>query len=166
MAIENTLLRSHLLDLLRGSGAHVDVLSALADLPADVRGTKPPDAPHSAWELLEHIRFTLHDLLDYCVNPHYREPAWPRDYWPHSSEPATDQAWSNSVIALEVDLKEFERLIRNPASDLFATIPWAKEGHTLLRETLLAADHTSYHTGELVYLRRSLGVWKSESGKG
>lgn len=164
MTIEDTSLRSHLLDLLRGSGAHVDVLSALAGLPPHLRGKRPPGAPHSAWELLEHIRFTLHDLLDYCVNPHYREPAWPRDYWPHSAEPATDlatdQDWCESVTALEADLAEFERLIRNPRTDLFAAIPWAKAGHTPLREVLLAADHTSYHTGELVYLRRLLGAWK------
>jgi hypothetical protein len=30
-----------------------------------------------------------------------------------------------------------------------------------LREVLLAADHNSYHTGELVFLRRILGAWKS-----
>ena len=34
------------------------------------------------------------------------------------------------------------------------------DGQTLLREALLAADHSAYHIGQLVLLRQLLGVWK------
>ncbi|MBA2528334.1 MAG: DinB family protein, partial [Pyrinomonadaceae bacterium] len=30
---------------------------------------------------------------------------------------------------------------------------------TYLRELLLVADHTAYHLGELVVVRRALGAW-------
>jgi uncharacterized damage-inducible protein DinB len=33
-------------------------------------------------------------------------------------------------------------------------------GQNLLREALLIADHTSYHTGQIVLLRRLLGDWQ------
>ncbi len=62
--------------------------------------------------------------------------------------------------ALKEDLEAFGELVKNPSSNLYAPIPWAKEGQTLLREVLLAADHNSYHTGELIFLRRLLGAWK------
>ena len=42
--------------------------------------------------------------------------------------------------------------------DLFARIPHGT-GQTYLRELLLAADHTSYHLGQMVVVRRALGIW-------
>jgi hypothetical protein len=63
------------------------------------------------------------------------------------------------VRALKEDLEAFEELIKNPDSNLYVQIPWGKKDQTLLREVLLAADHNSYHTGELVFLRRMLGAW-------
>ena len=45
-------------------------------------------------------------------------------------------------------------------ADLFAELPWAP-GYTPLRELLLAADHNGYHLGQVVALRRRLGLWPS-----
>ncbi len=53
----------------------------------------------------------------------------------------------------------FAKLLRT--EPLHTPFPWAgKPDQTLLREALLIADHTSYHTGELIVLRRLLGAWK------
>jgi hypothetical protein len=52
-----------------------------------------------------------------------------------------------------------EDLVRDPATDLFARIPWG-DGQTILREALLVADHNAYHVGELVVVRRLLGAWR------
>lgn len=160
MPENNAALREQLYQLLSGAQAHVDVLSALKDFPAKHYGTKPKGAPHSAWELLEHMRMALRDLWDFSTNPKYMEKRWPEDYWPASAEPPSNPAWKTSVKALEEDLAAFGDLVRNPASNLYAQIPWGKENQTLLREVLLAADHNSYHTGELIFLRRILGIWK------
>jgi hypothetical protein len=161
MANQDEALRAQLVDLLKGGNAHATLDDAVDDFPAQLYGKKPDKSPHSAWELLEHLRFTLHDLLDYCTNPEYVDPSWPDDYWPQSSAPAKKEDWQASVKALKADMKSFEDLIRDPSSNLYAEIPWAKDHQTLLREVLLAADHNSYHIGELVLLRRILGVWKS-----
>ena len=107
------------------------------------------------------MRFTLRDLWDFSTNDKYVEKKWPDDYWPTSPEPPSKEAWHDSVRALEEDLAAFEKLVKDPHSNLYAKIPWGEKGQTLLREVLLAADHTSYHTGELVFLRRLLGAWKS-----
>ena len=58
------------------------------------------------------------------------------------------------------DLKAVEALVRNPKTDLYAKIPWG-DGQTILRETLLVADHNAYHLGELLAVRRLLGAWKA-----
>jgi uncharacterized damage-inducible protein DinB len=153
-------LRDHLVELLLGGNAHVDVLTALKGLPAKLYGAKPQNSPHSAWELLEHMRIALRDLWDFSTNAEYAERSWPDDYWPATAEPPSKEAWQSSVRALKEDLEAFRKLIKNPKSNLYAQIPWGKKDQTLLREVLLAADHTSYHTGELVLLRRILGAWK------
>jgi hypothetical protein len=161
MSNEDRALRDQLVEFLKGGSAHVDTATALKNFPAKFYGEKPPNAPHSAWELLEHMRLALKDLLDFSTNPEYVDPNWPDDYWPSSAAPPSEEEWKKSVRALNSDLKAFERLVLDPESNLHAEIPWAKNHQTLLHEVLLAIDHTSYHIGEIVILRRMLGIWNS-----
>ena len=44
--------------------------------------------------------------------------------------------------------------------DLTAKVPTGKSGQTYIRAILLVADHTAYHVGQLVAVRRALGIWK------
>jgi hypothetical protein len=158
---ENAILREQLVQVLRGGAAHVDFLSALKDFPAEHYGTTPQNAAHSAWELLEHIRIALHDLYEFSTSDKYEEKKWPEGYWPEAAKPASPQNWHASVRAIEESLQQFEALVKDPRSNLFAQIPWGtSKDQTLLREVLLAATHTSYHIGEFVLLRRLLGAWK------
>jgi DinB superfamily len=160
MTTQETLLREQLTALLKGGQAHATLAEALANFPEDRAGDKPNGLPYSAWQLLEHIRVTLHDLLDFSTNSDYVELNWPDDYWPNGASPRDGESWHASVAAVEADLKEFARLVHSPKSNLYATIPWGKNNETLLREVLLAADHTSYHVGELILLRKMIGLWK------
>jgi hypothetical protein len=50
-----------------------------------------------------------------------------------------------------------ERLVGDRSVDLYARIPWG-DGQTILREALLVADHNAYHLGQLVMLRKSIGI--------
>lgn len=152
-------LREHVLYLLRGGGAHVDFEGALSDIQPKLRGAKANNVPHTPWRLLEHMRLAQSDILDFCTNPNYRDRTFPDDYWPKSDRPESEAAWNNSIKQFRQDLKNMEELVANPKTDLFTKIPWG-DGQTYLREALLAADHNSYHLGELVTLRRLLGDWK------
>ena len=51
-------LRSQLVELLKSKNAHVDLDGAIKGLPAKLRGVKPKDAAHTAWQLVEHIRIS------------------------------------------------------------------------------------------------------------
>src|SRR5690349_7523872 len=62
--------------------AHATFDAAVRHLPTELRGQRPRGSPHSAWELLEHIRITQADLLDFMENAQYEAPEWPRSYWP------------------------------------------------------------------------------------
>jgi hypothetical protein len=153
-----TNLRQELAPLLTWSAAHATFDAAVARLPVAARGKVPPEAPYSAWQLVEHMRLAQADILEFCVSRRYREKQWPRDYWPASAAPPGARAWSASIARFRKDRAALERLVTNPRRDLLAKVP-AGTGQTFLREVLLAADHTAYHVGELVLLRRLLGHW-------
>ena len=159
---EDRVLREQLVAFLRGGQAHADLHAVLDDFPKELRGAKPQGSPYSAWQLLEHIRLALDDLLEFSTDSHYVTKQWPEDYWPKEEAPATGAAWDASVKALRKGMADFEKLVGDPESNLYATIPWG-DGQTLLREVLLAGQHTSYHVGQLVLLRRQLGAWKHSS---
>jgi hypothetical protein len=158
---DDAALREQLVALLKGGQAHATFTDAVEHFPADRISERPAGLPYSAWQLVEHIRITLHDLLEFVTNSNYVELDWPSGYWPNDAAPSNDQSWNATLRAVHADLKSFEALIHSADSNLYATIPWGKNGETLLREVLLAADHTSYHVGELILLRRLLGIWKS-----
>jgi uncharacterized damage-inducible protein DinB len=152
-------LRAHLKKILSWEDAHVGFDATVEGLPSRLRGVTPKGSPHSAWHLLEHVRRTQADILDFCRNPGYKELAWPADYWPPSAAPPTDEAWQESIAAVRRDRAALEALADDASIDLFARIPHGS-GQTYLRELLLVADHNAYHVGQLVAVRQSLGAWK------
>jgi len=160
MPREEAVIRKALLEFIQGASAHASLQDAVKDFPAALYGEKPAGAPHTAWQLLEHIRITLHDLVDFCRDPNYSAPPWPEGYWPKHDAPASPAEWTASVKALRADLRHLEKIVEDSSVDLFAKIPWG-DGQTVLREILLAGDHTSYHLGQLIMLRKQLGEWKS-----
>ena len=83
----------------------------------------------------------------------------PKAYWPVTAEPPTPESWDQALDAIKADAEAFAALLAMPDADLFTPFPWG-EGQNLLREALLIADHNSYHVGELIVLRRLLGIWK------
>ncbi len=151
-------LREHLLELLRGGHAHLDFEKAIAGLPVDLRGAKPPGVPHTPWRLLEHMRIAQRDILRFSVDPEHVSPDFPDGYWPEGDAPPNSQAWAQSVAAFRADLSAMIDLVSDPETDLFKPIQIG-QGQTILREALLVADHNAYHLGQLVIVRRLLGAW-------
>jgi hypothetical protein len=84
---ESRSIREHVDDLLLMKGAHIAFDAAVADFPVEMRGAKPDGVPHSAWELLEHMRLAQEDILDFSRNSEYKDKAFPDDYWPSTPAP-------------------------------------------------------------------------------
>jgi uncharacterized damage-inducible protein DinB len=141
---------------------HANLESAVKDLAPRLRGQRPDGYPHSPWELLEHIRITQHDLLDFCQNPSYvEELEWPHDYWPSTPAPPTDDAWDKSIAACKRDREALARFTTETRLELTDKIPRGT-GQTYLRTILLSVDHSSYHIGQIVAVRRLLGAWPAK----
>lgn len=151
-------LREQLAKLLDWQDAHLNFDRVVAGWPVKLRGVKPRGAPHTAWQLVEHLRICQWDILEFCRNPKYKEMPF-EDYWPRTVAPPSRAAWTKSLRRFRADRRAMQKLVLNPKADLFAPIPWG-QGQTILREAVLVADHNAYHTGQLVLLRRLLGAWK------
>jgi hypothetical protein len=152
-------LRKHLVEVLNAGNAHVSMADAFADFPVEKRGAYAHGLEHTAWQLLEHIRLAQWDILEFSRNPKHVSPDFPDGYWPKTPGPHGEAAWRKSVQSVTSDLRAMISLVRNPATDLHRAFPWGT-GQTLLREVLLLADHNAYHLGQIVDLRRALGIWK------
>jgi hypothetical protein len=157
MSSQNTI-RALLARSLGWSDAHVAFDDAVAGLEPALRGIRPPGLPHSPWELLEHIRITQRDILEFCEREDYAEKSWPADYWPASPEPPSASAWEESIEAYRRDRSALQQLAERPAVDLESAIPHG-DGQTYARELILTTDHTAYHVGQLVLVRQALGAW-------
>lgn len=150
--------RAQLIALLKGGNAHMTVDEAVKNFPISEINKKFPNGTYSSWGLLEHIRRAQWDILDFIRNPNYKEMEWPKDYWPPEDKKATEKDWKETVALYNKDLKELQAIVSNPKTDLYAKIPHGT-GQNILREILLTADHTAYHTGEFGIMRQVMDTW-------
>ncbi|MEO6905728.1 MAG: DinB family protein [Ginsengibacter sp.] len=156
---ENTALISNLISLLEKGNAHVSLDDALKDIPFEILNKKPAGLTYSIWQLAEHIRISQSDILEFSRDPNHLSPKWPEGYWPSSPTVTTKEEWQNCIKKIIRDRDSFIELLKNSGKDLYKPFTYG-DGQTLLRETLVLADHNSYHTGEIIVLRRLLNDWK------
>lgn len=151
-------LRDQVIVFLQGKGAHIEFDDVFKNWPNAQRGVKAEGIPYSAWQILEHMRIAQWDILEFSRDAGHISPEFPQGYWPESGTPPDAAAWDNCIEQFYADLGEMEALVADPKTDLFAKIPHGT-GQTIFREALLIADHNSYHLGQLVIIRRALGIW-------
>lgn len=90
-------LRRDLINLLDGKQAHLTFDDAVKGATADELGRRVPQTddtgrPYTMWRLVEHLRFTQRDILEYVRGKAYVAPEWPDDYWPAGDAPDGDAA--------------------------------------------------------------------------
>jgi hypothetical protein len=149
--------REEVLSLLGGGKAHIDFEAAMSDWPVQLAAAKVANFPHTAWMLLEHMRIGQWDILEFSRNSKHISPPWPKGYWPESEAPPSEKAWKSAMTQFKTDLRAMQQLVTNSKTDLYAKLPWG-DGQTILREALLVADHNAYHLGQLVMLRKCMGI--------
>lgn len=153
-------LRETLARQLRRSHAHADLTAAVDGFPAELAGRAVAGHPHTAWQQVEHVRLAAEDLVAYCQEAQYQAPEWPAGYWPESPEPPSAAAWSASCEGALRAAGQMADLVENPEVDLYARVPAAEQPHHhTLRAALLLLDHNGYHVGQIVALRKALGIW-------
>ncbi|MBS1688202.1 MAG: DinB family protein [Bacteroidetes bacterium] len=151
------ILISELNKLLKGGSAHASFDHAIKGLSLKTIGQKVDKLPYTIWQLVEHIRITQWDMLEFSKSAKHVSPKWPEDYWPKEAAPADEAAWEKSLQQIKDDLADFIHLLKD--ADLYTNLAHG-DGQNILREALQIADHNSYHTAEIIMVRRLLGDWK------
>src|SRR5689334_12372312 len=124
-------LRKELLAMLEGQQAHMTFEDAVANFPLELANTKPPKVEYTPYHLVEHLRLTQWDILDYIRNPNYKGMAWPEGYWSPRDAVADSVAWQRSIDQFLSDRRALADIIRDPKTDLHAPIPHGYDGHTI-----------------------------------
>lgn len=148
--------RKELISHLTEEKAHGGFDAAVKDFPADLRGSRPNDLPHSAWQLIEHLRIAQWDSIEYALNPKHKSPNFPDGYWPKAPEPPDSKAWDRSIAAFHADRKKLVAALEK--ADILAPIGHANN-QSLASKAILVIDHNAYHLGQLILLRRLLSIW-------
>ena len=151
--------REELIHTLKGDQAHIPIENIIRDFPEDKINSHITEVPYTPWQLLEHMRLTQRDMLDYIQDPGYKEPVWPDDYWPAKDKTASEEDWNNSVNQFRQDLRSLEDIINDPQSDLTAALPHNPK-HTIFREICIIGNHNSYHGGQLLIFKRVFKIHK------
>ncbi|OUJ75145.1 DinB family protein [Hymenobacter crusticola] len=147
-----------LIQLLEGGNAHVSFEEACADIPLELLNKPADGLPYTIWQLAEHVRIAQWDILEFCNNPVHESPKWPDEYWPSAEDLADQQKWETTLAHIKQDKNQFVELLHDSNRDLFKPFEHGT-GQNLFREALLIADHTAYHTGQIILLRRLLHNW-------
>lgn len=163
MSEEKDIREELIFELFKGN-AHMSFEEAVADFPEDKMNEIFTNGEYSFWHLLEHIRRTQHDILDFMTDPNYEELEWPEDYWPDHEETATKEAWGETISAYLADRAKLKKLIEDPQTDLYKKIPHGS-GQTVFREIFIIVDHNAYHLGEFAIMRQVLNAWPAAHNK-
>ncbi|MDR6198036.1 DinB family protein [Siphonobacter sp. SORGH_AS_0500] len=149
---------NNLIDNLEGSNAHVTFEDAVANLNPVYRTKVYAELPYSIWQLVEHIRIAQWDIVEFSTSSAHQSPQWPEGYWPNPTSEISEQQWQTSLQQIKDDRSRFIDLLRANRNHLFTAFPYG-DGQHLFKEALLIIDHTSYHTGEILLLRRLFNNW-------
>jgi hypothetical protein len=151
-------LRDHLVKSLKGGQAFVPFNKALAGIRPELRNVRPNKELHSIYEELEHMRSAQKDLLDFALDPDWRPPKWPEDFWPQPGRELSDEEWDKTFNGFFKELDRTIRLVKDPKIDLLSDVPQTE--NTYLREIMLIIEHNAYHLGKILDIRKALGNWK------
>lgn len=143
---------------LTGKDAHVETASVLQGLGWKLAGVRPDGAPHSIFQLVNHILYWQEWAANWLDGKKPRPPRHASGSWPGKEGPASRREWERTIQRFQQSPHALQTRARE--ADLLS-----RQGRwTPLEMLLVIGSHTSYHVGQITSLRQALGVWPPPSG--
>ncbi len=149
-------LRAELVDLILCGHTYPPTDLIFQDVPEAHWDTRPAGAQHSLFDLLMHVGFAQMEVLRFFYEEGAPAPVYPVPFWPTRGSRGTE--WRDGLGYFVAIRDRLASHVEDPARDVTAEFPQAP-GHTMLGEVLRLAEHTAYHTGQAVLIRKGLGLW-------
>ena len=151
--------------VLAGEGVHLDPAAILDGLTNEQALAKPHGLPYSIAELVAHMCFWQEWFNACLLNGFTGIPKHSTDGWPAADPNGWDRLRERYVRALD----EAKRIAAESASLADALLPADANVQSLARESrgsalLRAAMHNSHHFGQVITMRRLMGLWPPPGG--
>lgn len=150
--------KDQLIKALNWEEAHINLEKALEGISLEALSRKDKGFPYSIWQLVEHIRLIQWDIVEFSIDVNHVSLTWPDSFWPKELGPKSMDEYNESMALISRCKDKFSEYLKRPENELLRFLSQGT-GQTLLREILLIIDHTSYHTGQIVLLRKIYGDW-------
>jgi len=143
---------------LSGKDSHVATRTILDGLDWKTAGARPDGAPHSTFQLANHMIYWQEWAVKWLDGKNPKAPKHAGGSWPKTVSPANRREWEQVVRGFYRSLDALERRMRqkNP--------PMKRGQMTRLEMLHIIASHNSYHAGQVAFLRQVLGAWPPPSG--
>ncbi len=146
-----------LINGLYGKYTHLSPKKVIEGLTPSNARIKPENDNHSCWDLLHHIKIWQKAILESIRGQEVNWKDISKNHdWPNAAYLSDDQNFINLVKMFEESLLEAEELIKT--TDLHQPMP-AWDGAPVIQAIIVLLQHNSYHYGQIVAVRKSLGIW-------
>jgi uncharacterized damage-inducible protein DinB len=157
------------IELLYGEGAHANTLACVEDVPLELTGRRADNFPHSIWQIVYHMNFWMGYELKRIRREKPVYPAHASESWPTNAAPPSEEEWREGIALFRDLLADLARLADSPPHVLAEEVGATHRDPTKRSSSLLAVlwqtlVHNSYHIGQIVMLRRTLGAWPPKGG--
>ncbi|MHA2190875.1 MAG: DinB family protein [Candidatus Thorarchaeota archaeon] len=144
---------------LQGHNAHVHPLKSVKGLTAEKARTNPSDGVRSCWEQLYHMVYwqdlVIEDLKGGKVD--FAEAS--KHDWPEAGKMGKDADWPKLIQRFEEGINEMGGFVNK--DDISRPIEsW--NNLPVAKAVMVIIQHNSYHIGEIVVARKSIGLWPPE----
>lgn len=159
--------QSTLIELLRGKGAHADPIACVSDLSFASATTCPPGHSLSIWEIVWHLNFWMNHEIRAIQGEPLAYPEHASLSWPSAQASPSEELWRESVARFRDSLARLIELAGSAPADLERALPPDKPGNppsSVESRLWQTVAHNSYHIGQIVLLRRTMGLWPPPEG--
>ena len=158
-----------LIELLHGKGAHVGPEECVEGLTAESASSRPAGFSHSIWQQLSHMNYWMEYELARISGNRPPYPVHAAESWPAEPAPGDEKEWNLAVSGLRDFLGRVQLLAEAGPDTLQREVEAAHSSEAGRSSSVQAVlwqivAHNSYHTGQIVQLRRALSLWPPRAG--
>lgn len=142
---------------LRGAWSHPDPFEALEGVDTELAGKRVEGMPFTIWQIMRHMSEWGWIMINKIRGLPVKGLDEANNFFPQEDSPANEDTWNAHSMAFKNLAEETDKLLDD--FDPAKTIPeW--DNITYADALMILVTHNSYHTAQIVAIRKMLGMWR------